>query len=259
MPDSTTASADSIGVYTDDFDLTMDITECKIDRSNPLTSSSAILHEVKDSTTEFNLKRDITRTSERRAAAYEIHAPLPQVAPAPAPAKRPHSHGDGSMNTRSLILHLFGDALGNLGVIVTGLIIWLAHFGWRFRLDALASLFITVVIFVNTLPLVRRTTAVLLQCVPPDVSLGDVERSIRAVDGVAGVHELHVWQLSESVSVGSVHVRIAPGNSVFRVTKDVLRSAQDHDIQSLTVQTECLEGGAAEVRRFIILHSWMYS
>ena len=67
-----------------------------------------------------------------------------------------HKHGNnvqGSMNMRALVLHVVGDALGNVGVIMTGLIIWLSAWQYKYYCDPVISLIITVIIFSNSLPL----------------------------------------------------------------------------------------------------------
>ena len=67
-----------------------------------------------------------------------------------------HKHGNhaqGSMNMRALVLHVIGDALGNVGVILTGLIIWLSTWDYKYYCDPVISLIITVIIFSNSLPL----------------------------------------------------------------------------------------------------------
>jgi zinc transporter 1 len=63
-----------------------------------------------------------------------------------------HVHG-GSMNMRALLLHVLGDALGNVGVIATGLIIWLTSWSFKYYCDPIISLVITVIIFHSALPL----------------------------------------------------------------------------------------------------------
>ena len=68
------------------------------------------------------------------------------------PAKKAHPHS-GSMNMRALVLHVLGDALGNIGVIATGLVIWFATGDWRFYFDPTISLVITIIIFSSALPL----------------------------------------------------------------------------------------------------------
>lgn len=57
------------------------------------------------------------------------------------------------MNMRALVLHVIGDALGNVGVIAAGLIIWQTNWSFRFYSDPLISLIITVIIFSSALPL----------------------------------------------------------------------------------------------------------
>jgi solute carrier family 30 (zinc transporter), member 1 len=61
-------------------------------------------------------------------------------------------HG-GSMNMKALVLHVLGDALGNVGVIATGLIIWLTSWSFKYYCDPIISLVITVIIFHSALPL----------------------------------------------------------------------------------------------------------
>lgn len=63
-----------------------------------------------------------------------------------------HSHA-GSMNMRALVLHVLGDALGNVGVIATGLVIWLTTWQYKYYFDPIISLVITVIIFSSALPL----------------------------------------------------------------------------------------------------------
>lgn len=74
-----------------------------------------------------------------------------------------HGHGHGSMNMRALLLHVLGDALGNVGVISSGLIIWLTAWKYRFYSDPLISLIITMIIFSSALPLVKSASFILLQ------------------------------------------------------------------------------------------------
>lgn len=57
------------------------------------------------------------------------------------------------MNMRALVLHVLGDALGNVGVIATGLVIWLTSWSFKYYFDPVISLVITVIIFSSALPL----------------------------------------------------------------------------------------------------------
>ncbi|EIW86646.1 cation efflux protein [Coniophora puteana RWD-64-598 SS2] len=158
-----------------------------------------------------------------------------------------HGHSHGSMNMHALVLHVMGDALGNVGVIISGLVIWLTPWPSRFYLDPAVSLLITVIIFVSAVPLVRGASGVLLQGVPSDISLEDVRRDILTIDGVLSVHELHIWQLSEAKVVASVHVLASRSHEFMPVAAAIRKALHLHGIHSSTIQPEYLpDTGAAE-------------
>lgn len=158
--------------------------------------------------------------------------------PLPSGHSHGHGHSHGSMNMRALMLHVMGDALGNIGVIVTGLIIWLTTWSGRFYLDPAVSLVITIIIFTSALPLVRSASFILLQGVPPTVSLEVVRDSILKVDGVLSVHELHIWQLSESKIVASVHVMASRNHDFMPIAADIRKALHLNGIHSSTIQPE---------------------
>jgi zinc transporter 1 len=78
-------------------------------------------------------------------------------------SRRKGGHHHGSMNMRALLLHVLGDALGNVGVISSGLIIWQTTWSWKYYSDPMISLLITVIIFSSALPLVKSASYILLQ------------------------------------------------------------------------------------------------
>ncbi|KAI0963787.1 hypothetical protein AcW1_000765 [Taiwanofungus camphoratus] len=149
-----------------------------------------------------------------------------------------YGHSHGSMNMRALLLHVLGDALGNVGVIATGLVIWHATSSWKFYFDPLISLVITAIIFSSALPLVRSTSFILLQGVPSTVSIEDVKDAILAVDGVLSLHELHIWQLSETKIVASVHVMASRNHDFMPVAVQIRKALHHQGIHSSTIQPE---------------------
>ncbi|KAH9064222.1 cation efflux protein [Lactarius vividus] len=149
-----------------------------------------------------------------------------------------HGHSHGSMNMRALVLHVLGDALGNVGVIATGLIIWLTTWNFKYYCDPVISLVITAIIFHSALPLVRSTSFILLQAVPSEVSLEDVRTEILTVEGVLSVHELHIWQLSETKIIASVHVTASRKVDFMPVASNIRRILHQHGIHSSTIQPE---------------------
>ncbi|TFY71919.1 hypothetical protein EVG20_g1078 [Dentipellis fragilis] len=168
--------------------------------------------------------------------------PTPSVAhPAWSPSPSNHNHGhshSGSMNMKALLLHVLGDALGNVGVIATGLIIWLTSWSFKYLFDPLVSLVITAIIFHSALPLVRSTSFILLQAVPSEVSFDDVRSAILDVDGVLSLHELHIWQLSESKIIASVHVTASRNLDFMPIASNIRKVLHQHGIHSSTIQPE---------------------
>ncbi|KAJ2617061.1 Zinc resistance conferring protein [Coemansia sp. RSA 1365] len=119
--------------------------------------------------------------------------------------------GDGSgghLNMHGVWLHVFGDCITNVAVIISGLVIWKAEGPWRFYVDPAMSLLINTLIVCITIPLVKSASFILLNGVPNNVDLEDLRRDLRAIPHVLNVHDLHVWQLSDTKNVASVHVLI---------------------------------------------------
>lgn len=110
-------------------------------------------------------------------------------------------------------------------------------------LDPALSLAAVLALLACTLPEVHRLGLLLLQSCPPGLSVPELQRELAAVRGVEDVHELHVWQLTESYVVASVHVHVdarcwwdGPDEVIARVT-ETLRKA---GVSVCTVQPECL-------------------
>lgn len=87
-------------------------------------------------------------------------------------------------------------------------------------------------------PQVRSASFILLQGVPPTISLDEVRASILNVKGVLSVHELHVWQLSESKIVASVHVMASRDHDFMPIAVEIRKALHHLGIHSSTIQPE---------------------
>lgn len=85
---------------------------------------------------------------------------------------------------------------------------------------------------------VRSASFILLQGVPPTVSLDEVRESILAIDGVLSLHELHVWQLSETKIVASVHVLASRSHDFMPIAAKIRKELHHLGIHSSTIQPE---------------------
>ena len=111
------------------------------------------------------------------------------------------------MNIRGAFLHMAADALVSLGVVASGaLYLWT---GWAW-LDPVTSMAIALVIIAGTWSLFRQSLHLLFDGVPESVVLAEVDAMLRALPGVAAVHDLHVWGMSTTDIALSVHL-VMPG------------------------------------------------
>lgn len=114
-----------------------------------------------------------------------------------------HGAAAHSLNVRGAYLHVISDLLGSVAVILAALAI--RYRGWTIA-DPVASIVMTALIVRGAWQLVRESVDVLLEAVPPHISLDSVRAAITAVPGVASVHDLHVWTVTSGMVAMSAHV-----------------------------------------------------
>ncbi len=108
-----------------------------------------------------------------------------------------------SVNIRAAFLHNVADALGSVAVIVTGLLI--VSFGWSWA-DPLATLLIAGYILWMAVGEIRGVIRTLMLGTPPGIEPDEVLAAMETVEGVASVHHLHIWQISERVVSLEAHL-----------------------------------------------------
>ncbi len=148
--------------------------------------------------------------------------------------------GEKSVNARSAFLHLVGDAAASGAVLVGGLLIWVAHLD---RVDPVLSIAIAAWITWGAIKMIVEAGRILLEGVPVGLDLADVERAVLRVDGVAGVHDLHVWSVSSTDAVLSAHVQLADGqlSGATRVVDRVKEAlATSFGVRHATLEVECV-------------------
>jgi cobalt-zinc-cadmium efflux system protein len=147
---------------------------------------------------------------------------------------------DHDLNQRSAFIHLAGDALSTLGALVAGVLIMLT--GW-YALDPLVSALIGLLIVWNAWLIIRESVEILLEGTPRDIDVPAMVSDIRRIDGVRGVHDLHVWSITQNVRALSAHVLvddepISAGAGIQRRINAVLQ--QRYNITHATLQLECV-------------------
>ncbi len=110
-----------------------------------------------------------------------------------------------NLNIRSVFIHMLGDTLSTASVIVGGLAILYTGQVW---IDPALSIIIAAMIFWSSLRIVRETLNILLEGAPRGLSLDEIRQSLSEIDGVLGVHDLHVWSLGSNSRALAMHVTI---------------------------------------------------
>ena len=150
------------------------------------------------------------------------------------------------INIRGAFVHMFGDALGSAAIIAGAIAI--RYTGWD-EVDPVLSMLIGILIVWTAWGIIREALNILLEGLPSGLRLRDVTSSMRAVDGVLDVHDLHIWSLGSSTRALSCHVLIAdvpPSKSdgILHQLKDML--AGRFGIGHTTVQFEHVGCAIAE-------------
>ena len=141
------------------------------------------------------------------------------------------------LNVRAAYVHFLGDAVSSFGIIVGAVII---HFTGWVRVDAALSLLIGILIVWTAWDIIREAVNVLLEGLPRGLELHSVTESMRRVDGVIDVHDLHIWSLGSNANALSCHVLIedmppSASDSILRAINGVLCG---YNIHHTTVQFE---------------------
>lgn len=113
--------------------------------------------------------------------------------------------GEKNMNVRAALLHVMGDLAGSVAALAAGLVIYLT--GWL-PIDPLLSLFISVLIGVASFNVLREVLRVLMEGAPKGVDIAQIKQAMTGVEGVTGVHHVHVWSLSSSRHALSAEIQL---------------------------------------------------
>lgn len=152
----------------------------------------------------------------------------------------------GSANMRAAFLHNLADALGSIGVIVAGTLIIL--FDWHIA-DALVTLGISAYILWHVGREIGGVVRILMLGTPPGIEPSAIADALGKIDGVAGVHHIHVWQVDEQRSSLEAHIVLRPdamgsSESIKRSAKAML--AARFSIGHSTLEIECEGEGCVD-------------
>ncbi|XP_066117521.1 proton-coupled zinc antiporter SLC30A1 [Saccopteryx bilineata] len=184
------------------------------------------------------------------------------------------------LNMRGVFLHVFGDALGSVIVVVNALVFYFSWRGcpegefcvnpcipdpckalvevvnashaavseagpcWVLYLDPTLCVVMVCILLYTTFPLLKESALILLQTVPKQIDIKNLIKELRNVEGVEEVHELHVWQLAGSRIIATAHIKCEDPTSYMQVAKIIKDVFHNHGIHATTIQPEFASVGS---------------
>ncbi len=142
------------------------------------------------------------------------------------------------VNLRSAFLHEIGDTISTAAVIAGG---WAIMLTGQYWIDSALSFGIGALILWSSFGIVRETLNILLEGTPRGMNVGAVEQTMRSIEGVSDVHDLHVWCIGSENYALSAHVKIADittseSDTILRAIND--RLGHEFEIHHTTIQFE---------------------
>ena len=101
-----------------------------------------------------------------------------------------------NINIRAAYLHLLGDAMTSLAVIVGAALIWMYNMVW---VDAVVTVVIGIYLLVHTAKLLKESVTILMQMTPADLNIAEIENKLLTIEDIESVHHMHVWNLTDKI------------------------------------------------------------
>lgn len=143
------------------------------------------------------------------------------------------THEGDSLNQRAVNLHMLEDVLG-WAVVLVGAIVM--HFTDFAILDAVLSMALSIYIAIHAVKTLLSALKIFLEKIPDDVSLQEVEAHLTEIEGVSGVHHLHIWTLDGQTNYATLHV-VTPCDP-HQIKHKIREELQSHGIHHATLEIE---------------------
>lgn len=151
--------------------------------------------------------------------------------------------GHTDLNVKSAWLHVLGDVLTSIGVIIAGLFIRFG--GWQLA-DPVVSAIVGIIIIVGGFRVIKEALWIFLELSPIGFHAEEISQMICGMEGVLGVHDVHVWSIGHGIPAFSAHVLI-PDRMISET--DTLREDIEHRLSDLGIRHTVLQMECAECQK----------
>ncbi|XP_057584031.1 calcium/manganese antiporter SLC30A10 isoform X2 [Hippopotamus amphibius kiboko] len=149
-----------------------------------------------------------------------------------------------ALNIRGVLLHVMGDALGSVVVVIAAIIFYVRPLrredpcNWQCYIDPSLTVVMVIIILSSAFPLIRETAAILLQMVPKGVNMEELMSKLSAVPGISSVHEVHVWELVSGKIIATLHIKYQQDGGDRDASIKIREIFHNVGIHSVTIQFE---------------------
>ena len=152
-----------------------------------------------------------------------------------------------SLNLQAALRHVIADLLGSVGVIAAAVVILTT--GWVYA-DPLISVLIGILVAGSSWSVLRESVSILLESTPRGIDAADVQTRMNAVDGVANVHDLHIWTITSGFPALSAHVLVERGEDCHAKRRELERVLDaEYEIDHTTLQVDHVNEGLLHIER----------
>ncbi|NXI68813.1 ZNT10 protein, partial [Anseranas semipalmata] len=149
-----------------------------------------------------------------------------------------------ALNIRGVLLHVMGDALGSVVVVVAATIFHVLPLGanapcnWQCYIDPSLTIIMVFIILSSAFPLIKETSIILLQMVPKSVNMQLLNDRLARVPGVSSLHEVHVWELAGGKNIATLHIKCQTPTEYQDAAYKIRKVFHEAGIHSVTIQPE---------------------
>ena len=150
-----------------------------------------------------------------------------------------HGGREASLNVSAAFRHVLADLLGSVGVIAAAIVILTT--GWRYA-DPLIGALIGLLVLASSWGILRDSVRILLEAAPKGLDADELGRRMAASPGVAAVHDLHVWSITQGFPALSAHVLVDRHEDCHLRRRELERLlAEEYGIEHTTLQVDHLQ------------------
>ncbi len=144
----------------------------------------------------------------------------------------------GNMNIKSAYLHLFGDMLTSIAVMIGGILIKYFQIYW---IDPVFSIIIAAYLLYMSWDIFKDSLKIMMQFTPSQIDVNVIAREVEDIEGVKNLHHIHVWQINDNEIMFEAHVDLKEDINISDFEKILVTTEQKlktHKIDHVTLQPE---------------------